>query len=190
MFRRSLGELTFYIYCNEVIASLFKREFQIFFLWGFKKCFMLEDIVNIRNECLIGFAVHGICHVPRPSSFPMNAEIRHSFLKKQLLTELSSYTDKQGSAWLKTAQHRTDWQKINRRNVSFIPIQGGIYFSCKPALLDVQELSLVRQSPTKATRTFSDACGRWFKYWHFVIFKTYLWQALRSVKMKSCKVKG
>ena len=46
---------------------------------------MLEGIENIRNECLIflhswemnlGEAVANllICHVPRPSSFPMNAE--------------------------------------------------------------------------------------------------------------------
>ena len=39
---------------NEIIASLFKREFQIFFfLWLLEKGLMIEDIVNIRNECLI-----------------------------------------------------------------------------------------------------------------------------------------
>ena len=33
--RSRLRELTFYIHWNEAIASLFKREFQKFFVWDF-----------------------------------------------------------------------------------------------------------------------------------------------------------
>ena len=82
------------------LSAYFKRsEFQNVFFSAFREStFLLEDIVNIRNKCLIFLrswemnlgeavtnlprtaAVHGICHVPRPSSFPMNAEKRHLFL--------------------------------------------------------------------------------------------------------------
>ena len=93
MLRRSLGELTFHIYWNAVIASLFKREFQKNFSGAFRKMFYVGRYCKYKewvsyflafmgNELGWGsdkssesrFAVHGICHVPHPSSFPMNAE--------------------------------------------------------------------------------------------------------------------
>ena len=98
MLQRSLGELTFYIYWNEVIASLFKRS-QNFFSGAVRKRFYVGRYCKYKewvsyfpafmgNELGWGsdkssenrFADHGICHVPRLSSFPMNAEKRHSFL--------------------------------------------------------------------------------------------------------------
>ena len=82
---------------------------------------------------------------------------------------------------------RTKRKKITAlEERSFISHQGGRdFFSSKPALLNVYELSLVHDDPSKPPRTVSYARWGWSKFWYFVLFKTFLWQALRSIQIES-----
>ena len=85
--------MTFYNHWNKVIAGLLMREFQKLLSEAFRKKFFVGRYCKYKewvsyfsafmgNEPGWGsdkssenrFAVHGICHVPRYSSFPMNAK--------------------------------------------------------------------------------------------------------------------
>ena len=64
------------------------------------------------------FAVHGICHVPHPSSFPMNAEKRHSFLNLKKNINAYPFLQQYYLYWIwefmRTMQYNSGMDKLGR----------------------------------------------------------------------------